>query len=201
MLRKALATAGLFVLLTSDLAAQSTGTPVFLAPYRAFRRVEYGASISDPGSGVNLEGFYRFGDKKYDIGFRGGFADRNPGGTRFLAGVDFRTRVIDHSADFPLDGAVTAGIGGSFGDGESRAYIPFGISLGRRVELEDSNVEFTPYFHPVLVPTFGDATYDSGLLFGLGLGVDISFNKKFDVRVSGALGDYSGIGISFAILR
>ena len=148
-----------------------------------------------------LEGFYRFGDKKYDIGFRGGFADANPGRTQFLAGVDFRTRVIDHSADFPLDGAVTAGIGGRFGNGESQAYIPFGLSLGRRVALEDSNVEFTPYFHPVLGPTFGDGNYDSGLLFGLGLGVDVSFNKKFDIRVSGALGDYNGIGISFAILR
>lgn len=201
MLRKALATVGLGTLLTLDLAAQSTATPVFLAPYRAFRRVEYGASVSDPGSGVALEGFYRFGDKKYDIGFRGGFADANPGRTQFLAGVDFRTRVIDHSADFPLDGAVTAGIGGRFGNGESQAYIPFGLSLGRRVELEDSNVEFTPYFHPVLGPTFGDGNYDSGLLFGLGLGVDVSFNKKFDIRVSGALGDYNGIGISFAILR
>ena len=200
MLRKALAVTGLFGFLTFDLAAQSTQTPVFLAPYRAFRRVEYGASVSDPGSGVTVEGFYRFGDKKYDIGFRGGFADANPGRTQFLAGVDFRTRVIDHSVDFPLDGALTAGIGGRFGDGQSQAFLPFGISLGRRVELEDSNVEFTPYVHPVLVPTFGDNN-NSAILFGLGLGVDVSFNKKFDVRISGALGDYSGIGISFAILR
>ena len=104
MPRKVLATAGLMVSLSFDLAAQSTATPVFQAPYRAFRRVEYGASISDPGSGVAFEGFYRFGDKRYDIGFRGGFADANPGRAQFLAGVDFRTRVIDHSADFPLDG-------------------------------------------------------------------------------------------------
>ena len=201
MPRKVLATAALIVSLSFDLAAQSTATPVFQAPYRAFRRVEYGASISDPGSGVAFEGFYRFGDKRYDIGFRGGFVDANPGRAQFLAGVDFRTRVIDHSADFPLDGAVTAGIGGRFGDGASQAYIPFGISLGRRVELEDSNVEFTPYFHPVLAPTFGDGNFDSGILFGLGLGVDVSFNKKFELRVSGAVGDYNGIGISFAVLR
>jgi len=198
---KALAAAGLFAFLTCDLAAQSTATPVFLAPYRAFQRVEFGASLSDPGSGVALEGFYRFGEKKYDVGFRGGFADDGGSGTKFLAGVDFRTRVIDHSAEFPLDGAFTAGIGGRFGNGQSQAYIPLGVSLGRRVEVQDSEVEFTPYFHPVLVPTFGDDGSGSDLLFGLGLGVDVSFNKKFDVRVSGALGDYSGIGISFAFLR
>lgn len=201
MLRTALVTSGIILIVAADLAAQSTATPVFLAPYRAFQRIEYGASLSDPGSGIAVEGFYRFGSKKYDIGFRGGFADTDPGRTQFLAGVDFRTRVIDQSDDFPLDGAVTAGIGGRFGDGESQAYIPVGLSLGRRVELENSTVEFTPYFHPVLAPTFGDGSYDSGLLFGLGLGVDFSFNKKFELRVSGALGDYNGIGISFAMLR
>lgn len=200
MLPKALAIIGLVGFLSTELLAQSTRTPVFLAPYRAFRRVEFGASVSDPGPGVTIEGFYRFGERKYDIGFRGGFADNGPGGTQFLAGVDFRTRVIDHTVDFPLDGALTVGVGGQFGSGASQAYIPVGISLGRRVELEDSKVEFTPYLHPVLGPTFGDGN-NSGLLFGLGLGVDVSFNKRFDVRVSGALGDYSGIGISFAILR
>lgn len=201
MLRTPFATSGLMLIVAADLTAQSTATPVFLAPYRALQRVEYDASLSDPGSGIAVEGFYRFGSRKYDIGFRGGFPDTDLGRTQFLAGVDFRTQVIDHSDDFPLDGAITAGIGGRFGDGESQAYIPLGLSLGRRVELEDSNVEFTPYFHPVLAPTFGDGTCDSRLLFGLGLGVDVSFNEKSDVRVSGALGDYNRTGISFAILR
>ena len=200
MVTKALAVAGLALVLASELGAQSTGTPVFLSPYRSFNRIEFGASISDPGPGVALEGFYRFGQRRYDIGFRGGFADNGGNSdTQFLAGVDFRTRVIDHSQEFPLDGAFTAGIGGRFGDGFSQAYVPFGISLGRRIQLEDSNVEFVPYFHPVLAPTFGDG--DGDLLFGLGIGVDVTFNKRFDLRVSGALGDYDGIAVSFAILR
>jgi hypothetical protein len=180
-------------------AAQSTSTPVFLAPYRSFNRIEFGASLSDPGPGLAVEGFYRFGHRRYDLGFRGGFADNGASETQFLAGMDFRTRVFDHSVEFPLDGAFTAGVGGRFGGGNSRAFIPIGISLGRRVELEDSSVEFVPYFHPVLAPTFGDG--DGDLLFGLGVGVDITFNKRFDLRVSGALGDYDGIGISFAVLR
>jgi hypothetical protein len=197
VLRKALLTA---VLSVSALPAfaQSTGTPVFLAPYRAFQRTEFGGSLSDPGSGFALEGFYRFGQKKYDFGFRGGFQDPGEGETVFLAGADFRTRIVDHTADFPLDGALTAGIGLNFGSGQSQALVPLGVSFGRRVELEGSDVQFVPYFHPVLVPTFGDR---SDLLFALGLGVDIAFNKKFEIRVSGALGDYEGIGVSLAIIR
>lgn len=199
MIRKALVAAGLSILFAADLAAQSTGTPVFLAPYRSFERTEFGASLSDPGPGVAVEGFYRFGDGRYDIGLRAGVADRGRSFTQFLVGVDFRTRVIDHTEDFPLDGAFTAGVGGSFGDGFSSVFVPFGLSLGRRIELEDSKTAFVPYFHPVLAPRLGDG--DGDLLFGLGLGVDISLSRKFDIRVSGALGDYDGVAVSFAVVR
>ena len=199
MVRKALITAVVVASLASQVQAQSTGTPAFQAPYRSFNRLEFGGTVSDPGPGFALEGFYRFGHKRYDVGFRAGFADPGPGNGTFLAGVDFRTRVIDHSSDFPLDGAFTAGVGGSFGNGDSRGYIPIGLSLGRRVQLEDSNLEFVPYIHPVLTPSFGDGPSD--LLFGLGLGVDVTINKRFDVRVSGGVGDYHGIAISFAVLH
>jgi len=184
----------------APLTAQTTGTPVFLAPYRAFDRVEFGGSVSDPGSGFALEGFYRWGARKYDFGFRGGFASPDGGETRFLVGADFRTRVVDHSEDFPLDGAFTLGIGADFGDGATRARIPVGISLGRRVQLEDSNVQFVPYIHPVLGPVFGDNS-DTNLDFAVGLGVDVTINRRFELRVSAALGDYEGVGISFAFLR
>jgi hypothetical protein len=185
--------------LAGPLAAQSTATPVFLAPYRAFNRVEFGAQISDPGQGFALEGFYRFASNRYDIGFRGGFADSDGAETTFLAGVDFRTRILDHSNDFPLDGALTIGVGGQFGDGASRAFVPVGISLGRLVELDDSDVQFVPYLHPILSPVFGDS--DSDFDFRLGLGVDIRFNRRFELRVAGALGDPDGVSVGFSILR
>ncbi|MGE0440085.1 MAG: hypothetical protein AB7L66_23010 [Gemmatimonadales bacterium] len=198
MLRNVLTAVVLSSVLLADAAAQSTATPVFMAPYRSFNRVEFGASLSDNGPGVAVEGFYRFGQQKYDVGFRGGFADVGSN-TQFLLGVDFRTRVLDHTEDFPLDGAFTVGVGGSFGDGFSQGYIPVGLTLGRRVQLEDSNTEFIPYLHPVLGPRFGDGGGD--LIFGLGLGVDISLNRRFDVRVAGALGDYDGVSVSLAFLR
>jgi hypothetical protein len=203
VVRKALALAVVLSSIGLPAVAQSTATPNFLSPYRAFNRTELGAAVSDPGrgGGVTVEGFYRFGQNRYDIGFRAGIADNGANATQFLTGVDFRTRVIDHSVEFPLDGAFTAGIGGRFGSGSSQLYLPVGITLGRRIQLEDSNVEFVPYFHPVLAPSFGDDNNDSRLLFGLGLGVDITFNRRFDLRVSGAVGDFDGIGVGFAILR
>ena len=61
------------LLAPASAAAQSTGTPVFAAPYRAFTNSELGLSLSDPGNGLALEGFYKIGQKTWDLGFRGGF--------------------------------------------------------------------------------------------------------------------------------
>lgn len=199
MFRCTVGLAALCCSLVSSVVAQSTSTPVFLAPYRPFDRIEYGAQISDPGQGYALEGFYRFASKKYDIGFRGGFADADQAETTFLAGVDFRTRIVEHSVDFPLDGALTIGVGGQFGSGASLAFVPIGVSFGRLVELDQSDVQFVPYLHPILSPVFGDN--DSGLDFRLGLGVDIRFNRRFELRVAGALGDPDGVSVGFSILR
>lgn len=203
MLRYALPLAALSVLVVaSPASSQTTGTPVFLSPYRAFERVEFGGSLSDPGRGFALEGFYRFGAPRYDFGFRAGFADADNRETVFLAGVDFRTRVVDNTEDFPLDGALTIGIGAAFGDDATVARVPIGISLGRRVLLEDSDIQFVPYFHPVIIPVLGDrGADDADIDFALGLGVDIRLSRRFDIRVSGALGDIDGLAISFAFLR
>jgi len=179
-------------------AAQSTGMPVFEAPYRAFKSHELGASLSDPGPGWGLEGFYRYGVNKFDVGFRLGIADAPVTDTRLLAGVDVRTRILSASSSFPLDGALTLGLGGDFGS-NTVGYLPIGLSLGRRVLLEGSSTSFIPYVHPVLTPTFGDNAGD--VLFTLGLGVDIAFNKAFDLRLNGGIGDLDGVSISVAWIR
>jgi opacity protein-like surface antigen len=183
-------------------AAQETGTPIFKAPYRAFTSHEFGVSLSDPGEGVSvaLEGFYRYGKDANDFSLRGGFADLNgSGGTRLLVGGDFRTQVVSYSESFPLDGSITLGLGANVGDGPDRYYIPVGISLGRRFELEGSSTTFVPYAHPVIVPTFGGG--DSKVDFALGLGVDIRFSDQWAIRASGGIGDIDGVGISVAYLR
>jgi hypothetical protein len=112
--------------------------------------------------------------------------------------VDFRFRVVKATDAFPLEGSMTLGVGGVFGDGVTVGLVPIGISLGRRINLEGTKTTFIPYFHPVLVPVFGDDN-DDAVRFGIGLGVDIQFSPRLDARLGAGLGDYDGIslGVSF----
>jgi hypothetical protein len=194
--------AAMVSLWSGNLAAQATGTPIFKAPYRAFDTHEFGASLSDPGTAVDfaLEGFYSYGRGTNDFGLRGGFADgAGDLDTRILLGGDFRTRVLSYSESFPLDGALTVGFGTQIGDGPDLFFLPVGVSLGRRFELEGSNTTFTPYAHPVIVPTFGGG--DDDVNFALGLGVDVRFSDTWAVRASGGLGDIDGVGVSLTYIR
>ncbi len=184
-------------------SAQETGTPIFKAPYRAFGQHEFGGSFSDPGSGVRyaLEGFYRYGYRQFDLSVRGGWEELSGpgGGTRYLLGADGRTRVIDASEKFPLDGALTLGFGANVGTGPDAYYLPIGVSLGRRFNLEGSETIFVPYAHPVIIPRWGGG--DSRVDFALGLGVDIRFARNWAVRVSGGIGDIKGVGVGLAYVR
>jgi hypothetical protein len=198
--------AALAALSANGLAAQETGTPMFKAPYRAFTNHEFGAAFSDPGEGVSfaLEGFYSYGRGPNDFGIRAGIADPDgPGDTRILVGGDFRTRVLSYSESFPLDGALTVGAGLNIGDGDDLIYLPLGITLGRRFELEGSRTTFTPYVHPVIVPVLGasDAAGGDDVGFALGLGVDLRFSQTWAARVSGAVGDLEGVGIALTYVR
>ena len=135
-----------------------------------------------------------------EVTIRGGFADLNgSNGTRYLIGGDVRTQVLTYSESFPLDGALTLGLGANIGDGNDAYYIPIGLSLGRRFNLEGSNTTFVPYAHPVLVPRFGGG--DSSVDAALGLGVDIRFSEDLALRVSGGIGDIEGVGISLAYIH
>ncbi len=197
MLRRLLAVLGLGAAIAGPVGAQTTGIPVFMAPYRGFVSSEIGGSFAQPGSGVAFEGFYRLGQKRYDLGFEAGFRTVH-GDTRLLLGVDVRTRILDQGDDFPLDGALTVGVGGDFGRGASVAYIPLGVSLGRKIAMEGGSATIIPYLHPVIAPSLGSS---NSVLFALGLGVDIKFSPRYELRVSGGLGDFQGVGISFAVLR
>jgi hypothetical protein len=195
--------AAVFSLSARDSAAQETGTPMFKAPYRAFTSHEFGLAFSDPGEGVSfaLEGFYSHGRGSNDFGLRAGFADpEGAGDTRILLGGDFRTRILSYSESFPLDGALTVGAGINLGDGDDLVYLPLGITLGRRFELEGSRTTFTPYAHPTLVPVLGAAGGDD-VGFALGLGVDMRFSRDWSLRVSGGVGDIEGVGIAATYVR
>src|SRR6266566_3640744 len=120
--------------LVTNAAAQATGLPSFNAPYRAFTRSEIGAVLTFPnGGGTAIEGAYRISRGKFDLGFRGGiFTPGGSGNSVLLVGAEARERVVSHTEDFPLDGALIVGIGGGFVSSSSALFVPVGISLGRR---------------------------------------------------------------------
>jgi len=182
--------------LASIAAAQATGMPSYNAPYRAFNRSEFGVVISFPqGGGTAFEGAYRISSGKFDLGFRGGIFD--PGGAGdavLLVGGEARQRVITHTADFPLDGALILGIGGQFVSGSSALIVPIGLSLGRRVDPRDSKISIVPYVQPTGFLVAGNGNSD--FLFALGLGADFRLSPRFDARISAGLGDLEGVSLS-----
>jgi len=200
MRRSLLAVVSLFVLAT-PLLAQETGTPVFLSSQRVFDKSAFGVSISDPGnSGLALEGNYRVASgPSADFGVRIGFRNpNNTNATAFLIGGDYRMRLLHHTEDFPLDGALTLGVGASLLDNDNHFYVPVGFALGRQILLENSTTSFVPYVTPAFIPTFAD---NSSLDFAVGIGVDIKFGAEFLMNVGGSFGDIDGLSASFSWLH
>jgi hypothetical protein len=180
-------------------AAQTVATPVYLAPHRAFTDYEIGGAFSTPGGGIAIEGAYRFGMDRFDVGFRLGILDGDGDNVNaMLAGVEARTRLFDHNQDFPLDGALMAGFGGQFGDGYALGLLPVGFSLGRRVNL-DSGLSLSPYVQPTLAFAFGDRS--ENVLVSLGIGLDFKLSDRLDLRLSGGIGDIDGIAIGLSWVK
>jgi len=175
------------------LRAQATGTTTFNAPYRAFTNSEFGLLITFPnGGGTAFEGVYRLSSDRFDLGFKGGVFDPpGAGSTTLLLGTEARERVLTHSPDFPLDGALLLGVGGNFVSGNSQLIIPVGLSLGRRLDTQ-SSVSIVPYVQPTMFVT---VDHGSDVLFALGLGADFRLSRTFDVRISAGLGDVEGVSL------
>lgn len=176
-------------------AAQATGMPSYNAPYRAFKSSEIGVSLSFPeGGATGFEGVYRRASGGFDLGFRAGILDPDAGDAALLLGAEARQRVVTHTEDFPLDGALIVGIGGQFSSGNNFAIIPIGLSLGRRVDPKDSKISIVPYVQPTGTIVAGNGNSD--FLFSLGLGADFRLSPKFDARISAGLGDLEGVSLS-----
>ena len=198
-MRRVIVAVGIAVLAGSTgLSAQSTGMPSFNAPYRAFDRHEFGGTLSFPeGDVTGLEGQFGFGYKTFDFGLRGGILD-GEGSTRALLGGTGRVRVVTHSETFPLDGAVVFGAGTIDFD---NLIVPGGVSLGRRVDFENSSVSIVPYGQPTLFLVFDDNDLNDTIQFGLGLGIDVRFGNAFDIRASFGVGDVEGFAVSAVWVR
>jgi hypothetical protein len=186
----------LFIGAATDAAAQATGLPTFNAPYRAFTRSEFGAALTFPdGGGTAFEGAYRVSHGKFDLGFHGGiWAPGSGAKSQLLLGAEARERVVSHTEDFPLDGALILGIGGQFANGNSFLTVPIGLSLGRRIDPKDSQISIVPYVQPTGLLVAGNGTSD--FLFDLGLGADFRLTRRFDARISAGLGDFECVSVS-----
>src|SRR6266516_4288405 len=82
-----------------------------------------------------------------------------------------------------------------YASGGSTLYIPVGLSLGRRVDPQGTEVSIVPYAQPTLAFIMGSGR-PSDLLFALGVGADFRLSRAFDARVSGGLGDHPFEGVS-----
>ena len=185
--------------LAERVAAQSTGMPVTLPPIRSFETYTLGATLSDPGPGVAVTGWYGMVFGPGDITFSLGFGHTKPGRTAVHAGAAGRPPLVAHSESFPLDGSLTVGAGGSFASGASVFFVPIGFSLGRKFEVKDSDIKLQPYGEPIVHLAFGDTS--DNFFFSLGLGLEIQFSDKFALDVNGSLGDLDGISVAFGYLR
>ena len=189
-LRTTLLALGAVAFAAGSAAAQATGTASFNAPYRAFQQLEFGGTLSFNQYDVTgVEGQIRFGYRAFDIGARGGMLFTS-GTDAAVIGVEGRGRVLTHTEQFPLDGALILGLGGRFGGGTS-FNAPIGLSLGRRLDIEGSQISIVPYAQPTLNLVFGDPGGHAGFSFGFGL--DARLSPFFDVRASGGLASSWGM--------
>ena len=189
------------VVSVSGAAAQASGFPSFNAPYRAFVGHEAGFVVSFPGlDDAAVEGLYRFGRGKFDIGIRGGILfiqNRGVNDEIVALGVEARQRILTHSDDFPADGALIFGLGLQIGARDD--LIPsVGVSFGRRIDFEDSDISIIPFVQPHVWWFVGDT---DDVAFSLGLGADLRLAPRFDLRVSAGVGDIDGISVGAVWIR
>ena len=178
-----------------SVTAQTLGLSSFLSPYRTFEKMEFGGHFAfDEGTDYALGGFLRGGVKRFDIGARLALIEPDGPGDLFVAvGADARQQIVRHDENFPLDGALVVGVGGLFPEGDEIFLLTGGFSLGRRLEVEDSDVTIVPYVEPVLLITDLDQ-----IDFALGLGVDFALTSRFTARVSAGLGEIEGVSLGIA---
>ena len=192
---------GAVAFVAGSAAGQATKTASFNAPYRAFQQLEFGGTLSfNKYSVTGVEGQIRVGYRAFDVGARGGMLFSSAQDV-FAIGVEGRGRVLTHTEQFPLDGALVVGLGGLFGGGTS-FNAPVGLSVGRRVDIEGAQISIVPYAQPTVNLVFGDPGGHVGFSFGLGL--DARLSQYFDVRVSGGLASdwgMQGISVSAVWIR
>lgn len=177
-------------LLAAEEAAAQVFTPTFLAPRSSS---DVGVYLSSAPGDLALEGIWRRGSGRYDVGLRVGIAEIQDE-LSLLVGGELRSPIAAGTA--PLDLALTGGIQGVFG-GREGVGVQAGVSLGHT--FAPGGLTVTPYLHPRvgLVNGLGNLDdFDLDLLADLG--VDVGFNPNLILRVGLDFQPGGGIGIGLA---
>jgi hypothetical protein len=193
----------LVVLANTQLPAQGWSYPSFQPPRLTNR--EYNFGVADAGrSGTSLVFQWREqSGPRHQLSFDVGLADPDFGSADLVVfgGGGLAWLVGSASEEVPLDFLFTAGAYLALGS-DTRFRVPFGISIGKRFEL-DGNVAITPYMHPRITLDFcGDCGgNDLGLSFDLG--ANVSLTRTIAIRASALFAgteafDDEGFGVSIA---
>ncbi|HUF26545.1 MAG TPA: hypothetical protein VMM18_06125 [Gemmatimonadaceae bacterium] len=202
-----LAAAALVAVVAPALEAQAWNYPAFQTPRTVVR--EFNVAIADADrSGTSLVFQWREGSGvRSQFSFDVGFADPDPGDTRFLFGGQYAYQMARASADMPLDFLLTAGFNAAVGETPNFFRIPIGVVLGHRFPLE-GQLSLTPFLHPKLMVEFCDGCFgaddDSDIGIGFDVGVNFEFTRQLAMRFALVLGGTdlfdgdNGFGFSLA---
>lgn len=198
---------GIACLLLAPLTAQAQfhSYPSFQVPRISTR--DFTFAIADGGRDATTLLYQWRGSSTVNrhLQFDLGVADGPPGDVRFVIGGGLAQQTHRANVDFPLDMALTAGVGGSFGDGLSLLRVPFGLSLGHTF-LFDSPTALTPYVHPRVALDYCSrcgpgADGDADIGMELDLGLDVRFTRAMSMRASVLMGgtNFTRGGDSFGL--
>ncbi len=186
-------------------AAQFHSYPAFQPPQIADR--EFNFAVADGGrSGTSLVVQWREGvSPASELRLDAGIADPEGRGasSRLILGGSWGYQLHRGSSDVPLAIQFTAGLGGSFGDGQSLLRIPVGLSVGHRFEL-DGGVSVMPFAHPRLSLDTCNACgrngrRDTDMGVDVDLGVDVRFTRALAVRAAVLVGGSDSQGRQDAV--
>jgi hypothetical protein len=189
--------------------AQATGVPSYRSPAPGFVRSELGGVVSFPepggtafeavyrratwGTGIRVEGDLEdveSTDAQWrDFGIRAGVYDAGSGvPSALMLGLEGRMGLFRHTEDVPFDLALTLGVGGRFRDDANVFLIPAGLTAGRAIRFENSDLVLTPFVHPIAFLRTGN-NIDTDVHLGVGLGGDLRLNPAVNLQLSVGLGD------------
>ena len=153
-----------------------------------------------PGGGLGAMVSYRRADAPAGLGFRGGLADGPFDDVSVFGGIDVSGFLVRESSDVPLDVLWSAGLGLGVGEYALLSF-PFGVTVGKIFRVEEMTLN--PYVGPRLVldARFGDGAPGDDLDLGLAadVGVDLSFDPRWAIRVGASIGDREALAVGVVL--